>query len=447
MEKEKDTIIAQQSDRIKQLEQEIAQLKSTGRRARKSRSYNTRDLKDYPRPQDTAGRRPAHAGDAVGRDAGVRVIRRTADIRCCPTCGGPLSESAAGYGRTSEDALDGAWFKTEWTVMRRYCKRCGRQYSASPDGVLPGEHFGVVVMAQVFAMRCLAIPHEKIARIIHMLYGRFIEVSGIIHMCDTVADECAPLYDGVAEEIRHCSIMFGDDTGWFLGRHRWWVWAFITSHAVLFHLSPSRSKLVTEAITEGFEGITVSDSHSSWNDVGSERQKCLLHYFRDMYRTLKENDGPEFKSFFKRLHSILKDAIGQWIKYKDAGAVPESSIRRLQGEIDRLTDGTYEDADCRRYVKRLRREGRHLLTFLRHDGVRYHNNTSERALRPFALMRKVCYGNRSRRGIRTTEILMTIYSTCEMRGVNPYTFMIDYLGGGLKTIPMPTTGPIAAAAA
>ena len=90
MEKEKDTIIAQQSDRIKQLEQEIAQLKSTGRHARKSRSYNTRDLKDYPRPPDTANRRPAHAGDAVGRDAGVRVIRRTADIRCCPMRGAAL---------------------------------------------------------------------------------------------------------------------------------------------------------------------------------------------------------------------------------------------------------------------------------------------------------------------------------------------------------------------
>ena len=56
MEKEKDAIITQQSDRIKQLEQEIAQLKSTGRRARKSRSYNTRDLKDvHPQVDRVSG--------------------------------------------------------------------------------------------------------------------------------------------------------------------------------------------------------------------------------------------------------------------------------------------------------------------------------------------------------------------------------------------------------
>ena len=47
-------------------------------------------------------------------------------------------------------------------------------------------------------------------------------------------------------------------------------------------------------------------------------------------------------------------------------------------------------------------------------------------------MRKVCYGSRSMRGIETTEIITTVYSTCELRGVNPYTFMADYLGGQNK---------------
>ncbi|MXZ93906.1 MAG: transposase, partial [Cenarchaeum sp. SB0661_bin_35] len=34
----------------------------------------------------------------------------------------------------------------------------------------------------------------------------------------------------------------------------------------------------------------------------------------------------------------------------------------------------------------IKREGEQLLTFLKHKGVPYHNNTSERALRIFALM-------------------------------------------------------------
>ena len=42
------------------------------------------------------------------------------------------------------------------------------------------------------------------------------------------------------------------------------------------------------------------------------------------------------------------------------------------------------------------REGSRLLAFLRHD-IEYHNNTSERALRLFAVMRNTLYGSRSER--------------------------------------------------
>ncbi|MXZ93479.1 MAG: hypothetical protein F4Z11_03125 [Cenarchaeum sp. SB0666_bin_15] len=41
-------VIAQQADRIKQLEGEVTQMKSRGRRSSGSRSYNMRQYKDYP---------------------------------------------------------------------------------------------------------------------------------------------------------------------------------------------------------------------------------------------------------------------------------------------------------------------------------------------------------------------------------------------------------------
>lgn len=159
-----------------------------------------------------------------------------------------------------------------------------------------------------------------------------------------------------------------------------------------------------------------------------------MHYFRDMYRTLKKNNSPEYKQLFAELHSILKDAIKIQEEHQKT---PEFYIRNLQNRICTLADAQYTDSDCKRYAKRLRREGGQLLTFLKHDDIPYHNNTSERALRPFALMRKVCYGNRSRRGIKTAEILATTYATCRVRGINPYTFMKDYLDGKMDTIPLP----------
>ena len=64
-----------------------------------------------------------------------------------------------------------------------------------------------------------------------------------------------------------------------------------------------------------------------------------------------------------------------------ADCVAEAEI--LASRVEELIGAEYEDADCRRYVKRLRRERGHLFTFLEHD-VDYHNNISKRGLRPFA---------------------------------------------------------------
>ena len=84
-----------------------------------------------------------------------------------------------------------------------------------------------------------------------------------------------------------------------------------------------------------------------------------------------------------------------------------------------LISKDYKDKDCLRYVKRLKREGNSLFIFIMSD-VEYHNNVSERALRRFAEFRKILYGNRFDAGARRTKILMSVYATCEQRGVNFY---------------------------
>ena len=125
-----------------------------------------------------------------------------------------------------------------------------------------------------------------------------------------------PVYDELFEAVQHCDIMWGDDTGWHYNKERWWTWGFHTSHIALFHISKCRSKTVAEAVLEAFDGIAIGDSHASWNDVGCECQRCLLHYFRDMYRTLKKNKSPEFMTLFDRLYAVLKSAINVWEKIR-----------------------------------------------------------------------------------------------------------------------------------
>ena len=422
--------IRQQNELIKKLEDVILQLKTTRHTSKRSKSYNVRTFKEYPRPGKTTTKRNHNS---------VPVTRHEiADILYCPTCGNLLSDITDTRTRNVEDVIDGKWQNTIWTLNRRYCKSCDKQHNYKIPGLLRYEHFGTTIMAQIAVMRSLGISFGKICKLIHMIYGRFISISTLESICGKVAKMCRAEYNRLVETLRSSLAMYGDETGWFfIGKH-YWVWVFRTGDTVIYHIASTRSKLVAEAILRDFDGIMVSDSHPIWSGVGGIHQRCLLHYFRDMYLTLKENDSKEYKSFFNRLHKILKDAISVW---EDSnGKVSEGVIQSLQKRLDRLASGKYDDVDCNRFAKRLQKERNQLLTFLSHD-VDYHNNNSEQSLRVFANMRKILYGNRSMAGMETTETLMSIYSTCEMRNINPYEFFLDHLNGVVKEIPLPKSMP------
>ena len=351
-----------------------------------------------------------------------------------------MPASANGYTRVVEDVIDGQWRCTKWSVGRKYCKYCKKQYTPDIPGVLPNEHFGNTIMSQIFAMRSINISYGKMQELIRIIYDRHINESTLERICSKVASKLEPLYTDMLKEIPNSRFIYGDETGWYMNGKRYWAWVFLTDDTTLYYFAPSRGQCVAEAILHNFDGIMISDSYSGWNNVGAEHQRCLLHYFRDLYHTVGKNQSEEFKTFFNRLYRILKDAIKLDEKHT---TVPDNAIQSLQDKIASLISDTYTDKDCKRYTKRLRREQHQLFTFLKHD-IQYHNNLSERALRSIAIMRKTLYGSRSEKGLKTTEILASVYATCKMRDVNPYHFVKDYLNGITDTIPARQTNTITA---
>ncbi len=113
------------------------------------RSYNVRKYQGYPRPPSP----PSPYADPPPPRGHVGRRTAKANDRFCRTCGDPLSAPTAEYGKVTEDSAGARWQVTHWTVTRRYCRRCGRQQSSQPDGVLPGEHYGIDIMSKVATLR------------------------------------------------------------------------------------------------------------------------------------------------------------------------------------------------------------------------------------------------------------------------------------------------------
>ena len=169
----------------------------------------------------------------------------------------------------------------------------------------------------------------------------------------------------------------------------------------LYYLAPSRGQCVAEAILHDFDCMMISDSYSGWNNVAQNTSDACCTISGICTAPCK-NQSEEFKTFFNRLHRILKGAIKLYEKHT---TVPYNTIQSLQNKIVSLICDTYTDKDCKRYPKRLRCEQRQLSAFLKHD-IQYHNNLSERALRSIDIMRKTLYGSKSGKGLKITETLL-----------------------------------------
>ena len=106
----------------------------------------------------------------------------------------------------------------------------------------------------------------------------------------------------------------------------------------------------------------------------------------------------------------------------------------------------HADADAKRLTKRLRRYGEYLFTFLDYLYVTADNNFGERQIHPAVILRKNSQSNRSDRGAATQAVIVSVYRTLRLRGLNPTKTITNALKTYLTTGELPPlpTGSIAA---
>ncbi len=179
---------------------------------------------------------------------------------------------------------------------------------------------------------------------------------------------------------------------------------------------------------EAFDGVLIADFFAVYNALGAEdKQRCVVHLLRELSAVDEKNDSAEWKAFSKKLRRLLRDGI-RLRKREDFS--PErygSRIRRIDERLMELARGNYTDADAKRLAKRLLRHCDEIFTFLDRPEVPFDNNLAERMIRPAVVLRKNSQSNRSERGAAIQSILMSIYQTLKLRGLDPLATIVKAL--------------------
>ena len=270
---------------------------------------------------------------------------------------------------------------------------------------------------------------------------------GTVSKLEQVVSEAikAPVED-VAQVIRKEPVVYADETGWFEGGKRAWLWAAVTGTLALFLIRKNRSgKAAQDLLGSDFAGILVSDRWTAyaWVDV-TRRQVCWAHLERQ-YRGFQDF-GEDAKAVGRALELLTEVMFHLWHQVRD-GALTRSEFQQDMAGLRELVKAHLQrGTSCPernvagRCAEILKLEPA-LWTFVHTEGVEPTNNNAERIIRPGVLWRKSSFGTDSPNGSRFVERILTVVSTLRLQGRNVLDYVTEACRAALWGQPAPSLLP------
>lgn len=381
------------------------------------------------------GRRRGHAGTARPRPVPDEEEDHT--LKACPGCDEPVRPVVdAGFEpvvrfRYVEDIIPGKPVTTQHNCHVYWCRSCNKRVEPVVTAALPGARLGLRVMVWSAVQHFVfGIPAAKIVTLLREDYGFVVTAGGLQYAWHQIAFYLLSDYLAIIEKIRGSGVLHADETGWRINGITAWLWCFATKSEVGYFIEPSRSSSVaTFVLGEDFGGTLITDFYSAYDACNAAGvQYCLAHLLRAFEKVHIEHGGtppPSFQSFRRRVTKIIKEAI----KYnREEGRYPparEAARVRFERRLLAILQEPTEDADVRRLTKRMLRAAAGIFTFLTSEGVEPTNNHAEREIRTAVVMRKISGGSRSSAGADTRAVLMSIFRTQKLQGLDPVQTTID----------------------
>ena len=352
-------------------------------------------------------------------------------LASCPHCDTPLGEPIDMWERITEDIVPARLKVTRHRVYRYWCTICKNKVEGQPEGVLPGQHFGLHLMLLVCYLRTLGLTWQKIQTYLYEAFGIKISHGGLIHMEEVVAKALGPLYDRLLEDIRRAKSAHADDTSWRIDGENHWLWIFLTKVVAYYTIRESRSrKVIEDCLGPEFDGVVVLDFYPSFMNLPYEQQKCIVHLLRKLRDFEKKPDfkpGREWKRVKMRVKRMVTEALDADETMKDL----EERFRlkqRLIARAEAVSQLPRRHIYAKKIANLVGQYKESLFTFLDHEDVHWENNPAERGLRPMVVNRKTSFGSRSEEGAERRAILQSTAETARLQGTSFISFAGTELG-------------------
>ena len=281
-----------------------------------------------------------------------------------------------------------------------------------------GAQLGPNVAALVAELHTgMGLPLAKVSEHLKTKFGLDVTPGGLVHLLHRTARAAAPAYAALCEQVRHSPVVTPDETGWRVNALRHWLWAFATPETTVYAICDGRGFADAAAVLgPDFAGVLVRDGWVAYRGFKhAPHQSCLSHLLRRC-KELQENHP--YSPWAGEVQAVLQDGLALRDRC-NAGDISEHGLAsargRLAARLGRLIDAPPPLADAERFAKHLANEFPAVFLFLCDPSIDATNWRAEQAIRPAVVTRKVCGGNRTRKGADTQQVLASVLRTARQR--------------------------------
>lgn len=317
----------------------------------------------------------------------------------CPTCQHGLGNPAETIIRYEED-IDLAPRKIirKFCIPRYWCSYCKEVIKSRH--IPPIQAIGPNVMGYIlYARYRLRLPINKIKESLSDLHNFNISEGEIVEKIKDAESLFGKDYQAIIELIKEAKVVYGDETGWRMDGHNWWLWVFTTDKGTRYMLEMSRGRGVAkEALGTKKDRVIVSDGYAVYTNLPGENQQCWVHLLRNAKQA-----SPLLYDNLVKLYLRLGTELTKPVSERDPPW--------FEQQLKDLEIKEYRELQARKIQKRIAKHRSQLLTCLKYDDVLPENNTAERAIRPQVVMRKIFGGSRSVAGAKAHEVNTSVIAT------------------------------------
>lgn len=375
-----------------------------------------------------------------------RVHQFEKDDLMCACCGLPFEE----VGEKTSEEIDVDFrvvvIKHRRKTVRKTCKCSGTptiKTPPTPAKLFRGSAYSVGFWHHVIYEKYhLQRPTSRTCKFL-LSYGLDVGPSVIVNGIKKLHQNHVfkPLVEAIAARIKRSTRQQKDETGWKIFQelegkegYQHWLWVTLTDDCCLFQMDPSRSREVAKRTIGDTPVIVTSDMMKAYLDLGDNvtNSWCWAHVRRYLLklgtRAKLANSSKDWISKVDWLYHCNNQRLTaanerEFLKY-------DRELRKAIGEFKRLAKSNarrFADPEAKKVFKMISDHWDGLALFVDYPAVPMDNNLSEQALRNAVVGKKCYYGSGSCWSGDFAADLFTIFTTLEMNGINPRTWLSEYL--------------------